>query len=272
LKKRVFTALGLIPIVLGVLFFTNPWPVLTLAVVALVIGAQEIGTMLSGRATLPLLGLAALALVGFRAHDGFTDLDLRFLVFFGTVLTTVGSLVAGILKPVKTESYWNAQRRGEIPALWLAGPLVCLIALHQHDVGIQHYRADSPVLMALIPVWIGDTAAILVGKTVGRHALAPNVSPGKTVEGSLANFGGCLLAAWLLGIWLEIPLDASLLCGSAAGLLGQAGDLFESAIKRKSGFKDSGVLLPGHGGLLDRLDSILFAAPAVALILTVWLP
>ena len=125
----------------------------------------------------------------------------------------------------------------------------------------------SPALMALVPVWAGDIAAIFAGKAFGRHPLAPKVSPKKTVEGSVANLLAAVLAAWLLGRLLGLPNVRSLGAGVAVGILGQAGDLFESWLKRRAGVKDSGTLLPGHGGVLDRIDSVLFAAPAVAVIL-----
>ena len=120
--------------------------------------------------------------------------------------------------------------------------------------------------MALVPVWAGDIAAIFAGRALGKRLLAPKVSPKKTVEGSVANLLAAVLAAWLLGRLLHVSDTRSLGAGLAVGLLGQAGDLFESWLKRRAGVKDSGVLLPGHGGVLDRLDSVLFAAPAVALI------
>ena len=121
--------------------------------------------------------------------------------------------------------------------------------------------------MALVPVWAGDIAAIFAGRAFGKRLLMPKVSPKKTVEGSIANLAAAVLTAWLLGRLLGLPDARSLGAGLAAGTLGQAGDLFESWLKRRAGVKDSGTLLPGHGGVLDRIDSVLFAAPAVALIL-----
>ena len=121
--------------------------------------------------------------------------------------------------------------------------------------------------MALVPVWAGDIAAIFAGKAFGKHPLAPKISPKKTVEGSVANLLAAVATAWLLGRFLGLSDARSLGAGVAVGILGQAGDLFESWLKRRADVKDSGTLLPGHGGVLDRIDSVLFAAPAVALIL-----
>lgn len=150
-------------------------------------------------------------------------------------------------------------------SLWPVLGLVPLAALQ--PLPMREQFGPSYVLMAMIPLWVGDSAAYFVGKAFGKHKLAPNISPNKTWEGAIANLLGCLLGAWMVGEWLKIPLGVSLLCGTVSGILGQAGDLFESSLKRRAGVKDSGNLLPGHGGLLDRLDSLIATAPFVTLIL-----
>jgi phosphatidate cytidylyltransferase len=151
---------------------------------------------------------------------------------------------------------------------WAAAPLSALAVLHwtvpAQEAGLWRW---SPVLLALVPLWAGDTAAYFVGKAIGRHKLAPRISPGKTWEGTIANFALCVAVAALLGQWLGIELWRYLAVGAVLGVLGQVGDLFESALKRVAKVKDSGTLLPGHGGLLDRIDSLLFTAIPVALIL-----
>jgi phosphatidate cytidylyltransferase len=125
-----------------------------------------------------------------------------------------------------------------------------------------------PLLMtAAIPIWCGDTAAIFVGKAFGKHKLAPSISPNKTWEGSIGNFLACILAAVVLGFIFKYPLPLMLLLGVNCGVLGQAGDLFESWMKRNAGVKDSGSFLPGHGGILDRVDSLMATAPLSLLIL-----
>ena len=126
------------------------------------------------------------------------------------------------------------------------------------------------MLLAIVPLWAGDTAAMFAGKAFGKHPLAPKISPKKTLEGGVANLVACMLTAWVLGAWLQIPVVPSLLCGIAAGVFGQLGDLFESWVKRRADLKDSGTLLPGHGGIMDRIDSILFTAPVVSMILLFW--
>jgi len=123
------------------------------------------------------------------------------------------------------------------------------------------------VLLILVTVFGGDTGALYTGTYLGKHKLSPSVSPNKTIEGAL----GGVLASLLFGLLIKfsllphLPFDFSLLFCLFCSLFGQMGDLFESAFKRASGIKDSGAILPGHGGLLDRIDALLFAAPVAYL-------
>ena len=142
--------------------------------------------------------------------------------------------------------------------LWLAG-----------SDATRGWLAPLPVwlILALVPTWIGDTVAYLVGSRVGSRRIAPRLSPGKTWEGTLAGFGGAAAAALLIAVSAGLRTGPALLVALLVGPVGFAGDLFESSIKRAAGAKDSGTLFPGHGGVLDRIDSLIFVAPAVALVL-----
>jgi phosphatidate cytidylyltransferase len=135
-------------------------------------------------------------------------------------------------------------------------------------------RAISPywLLFALVLNWLGDTAAYYVGRTFGRHKLAPRLSPAKSWEGSLASVtASAVFGLFYLGCLMpEVPVVQSLGLAVVGNLAGQLGDLVESAMKRGAGLKDSGNLLPGHGGWLDRVDSSMFSMPAVYLLLTVF--
>lgn len=112
-------------------------------------------------------------------------------------------------------------------------------------------------------IWLSDTLAMWVGKTVGSKKLAPHVSPGKTVEGFIGGIFGGVLVAVILGYWrlAVIPLPILVAAGLCISIIGQLGDLVESIWKRAVGIKDSSAVVPGHGGILDRFDSLLFSAP-----------
>ncbi|TMG61222.1 MAG: hypothetical protein E6H87_06800 [Chloroflexi bacterium] len=129
------------------------------------------------------------------------------------------------------------------------------------------------IFMALLPTWAADIAAYVVGSVIGRRKLAPRISPGKTWEGTLAGFVAAAIAVWFVGTQVFSPaLQAELLVPLAfvIGPAGLCGDLLESALKRAAGVKDSGTFFPGHGGVLDRIDSLLLIAPVVALALNAY--
>lgn len=155
-------------------------------------------------------------------------------------------------------------------AVWVGLPLAALNLLHWAGpaTAAGPWRWDVPVLITLLPLWAGDSAAIFAGKAFGKRLMAPIISPKKTWEGGFANFLACVLTAWGVGTAIGLPAAHSVAVGISTGILGQAGDLTQSWLKRKVGVKDSGSILPGHGGFLDRLDSLLFSAiPAVAITL-----
>jgi phosphatidate cytidylyltransferase len=142
--------------------------------------------------------------------------------------------------------------------LLVAFPLTFAVRLH--GLGVEGPRV---LLFALVITWIGDTVAYFVGRAIGKHPLAPHLSPKKTWEGSVASFVGSLLVGALFTRWLSAPVPHLLAMAAAGNLAGQVGDLLESAYKRSAGVKDSGGLLPGHGGILDRIDALILAIPVV---------
>jgi phosphatidate cytidylyltransferase len=127
------------------------------------------------------------------------------------------------------------------------------------------YDGRALTLFLLAVNWAGDAFALFVGRTVGRTPLVPHISPRKTVEGALGGLLGSLLVGWLCSIWFwqTAGLKTVILLASLIAVTGQLGDLVESALKRSADLKDSGGLLPGHGGLLDRVDSLIFGVPAL---------
>lgn len=153
---------------------------------------------------------------------------------------------------------------GSLAVLWAGG-----------DRGTQHVLPDALVargittlpawlLLALLPTWAADIAAYAVGSAAGRRRLAPSVSPGKTWEGTFAGFAAAALAVLGVAAFFGMPRPAAAIAAVGIGPVGLAGDLLESWVKRRAGAKDSGGLLPGHGGVLDRVDSLLLVGPFVA--------
>lgn len=144
---------------------------------------------------------------------------------------------------------------------------VFLLLSYAQDIRFDCHATHGPwlLLFFLLLQWIGDTAAFLAGKSLGRHKLAPAISPGKTIEGTVAGLAGSALTGAGLAVFLfpEKPVWLFALLGLAAGGVGQMGDLLESMFKRTAGVKDSSNLIPGHGGFFDRMDSLILTAPLV---------
>src|SRR2546426_2766598 len=137
-------------------------------------------------------------------------------------------------------------------------------------LGYGFWLRDLPfgkewVLLLICVTWLGETAAYLVGSSVGRRPLAPVISPAKTIEGAVAQVGVSIVAAVVGQAWFfaALPREHAVAVGALLGVVGQVGDLVESALKRSVGTKDTGHLIPGHGGILDRVDSLLFNTPVL---------
>jgi phosphatidate cytidylyltransferase len=202
---------------------------------------------------LALVPLAATGLV-FGFVSGTRSFPLLFLA--APLLATVGlgSLVLFARVPLEET----------LPALGILGfgtpyfalPLASLYLLQQRDPWL--------VFLLIAIVWLGDTAAYYVGSRLGRHRMAPTISPKKSWEGAAAGFVTSVLSAAVWSAWRLGRLHPGVLALAAVtAVAAQVGDLVESMIKRGSGVKDSGRVLPGHGGMLDRLDAMLFAAPVL---------
>jgi phosphatidate cytidylyltransferase len=275
LERRSVTALVYAVVVLAALFAPAPTFVVLVAVLA-VLGYIELRSLFKYRPYQPwLVGIVftfAFVLAHFAQSvwpSGLPVMALAIVVVFGVVAILVllarassGRRVPGVLGALCTlgGSIYLGLGFGFMVDLWMA-----------RAGATRGWLGDLPVwlLLALVPTWVGDSVAYLVGSRVGRTKIAPRISPGKTWEGTLAGFGAAAVVALLIGVSAGLHTGPALLVAVLVGPVGFAGDLFESAIKRAAGAKDSGTLFPGHGGVLDRIDSLIFVAPAVAMVL--WL-
>jgi phosphatidate cytidylyltransferase len=173
-----------------------------------------------------------------------------------------------------------------VGALYTGGMLSFAYGLRYHpyafaDSHLGSFSVASGALLLMLPMlvtWASDTGAYFVGRSLGRHKLIPKVSPGKTVEGAIGGIVASILVAWAVGAVLRDSAQLGfkwfpwgiVAFGAAVSVAAQIGDLFESLIKREAGVKDSSRILPGHGGILDRLDSLFFVLP-VSFLLVQWL-
>jgi phosphatidate cytidylyltransferase len=267
LKARVATALITLPVVVVAVFFTQPLPLFLLANLVFAAGAWEY-LKLAGVIDKRLFGASVflfivLSLCWSYFRQGQSDYLVLFIVSLLALVSLFAKLKAG-RDLGKSSFIVLAELFG-----WIGCPLIALLLLHGTDWRSTAWDFKNLVLMALVPLWCGDIAGIFVGLAFGKHKLAPSISPKKTVEGAIGNFVAAMFAAYFLGRLFGVSLGVSLGCGACIGILGQVGDLFESWMKRRVDVKDSGTLLPGHGGILDRIDSMLFTAIPVALLLSI---
>lgn len=266
--KRIVTAIVLVPAVLLLVFLGARWQWLFTAATALVavLAALEYLTLAEQRGAKPPKVAVSLAIVAlFAANYQWPD----------ELAAVLGALCLGLL-------VYCTFRSDIAHALADAtNSVFCVIYLGLTLLAVPDLRAQnngpSLVVFLLCTVWAGDIAALYIGRPFGRHKLAPSISPNKTWEGSIASIvGSVLVAAGLLAVanylsrYNSVVLSYSdevwwywLLVAVLINVAAQVGDLAESALKRSAGVKDSGNLLPGHGGILDRIDALLLAAPAL---------
>ena len=248
LRWRIVTALVLVPVVLCAIFLGD-WAIFAVILVVVALSAYELAAALN-----PLPFLAAFAA---------GTLPLLLSIPYNT-----SGILAGTLLGLPNAIFWLATRSQVrtlkallallLMALWVGAPLAHLGLLEELPGGTFF------VLVAVVGPWLSDSGAYFAGRLLGRHRLFPTLSPKKTYEGAI---GGLLLTVALVGYFAHVFLDLGLaeaaLLGVAVSAFSQAGDLFESTLKRLLELKDLGSVLPGHGGILDRIDSLLFTAPAV---------
>jgi phosphatidate cytidylyltransferase len=238
-----------VPILLYALFWA-PWQLFFgIVVLAVVISATELSTMmLPGRRG--LMAWAVLASLGVFAAFYFQPSALAIVSAVSGAL--VLGFLAGLTAPDPIATAGNRMGFLVVTPLYAGGLLASIALLHRFDHG------GAWVVLAMMLAWFGDTGGYFAGRAFGKNKLYPKVSPKKTIEGAiggaLASVGGALLAHfWYLP---TLPLLDGIVLAIVASILGQSGDLMISLIKRSADVKDSGFIVPGHGGLLDRIDAL----------------
>lgn len=239
---------------MGIVYYGSPLLFLTLVAAIVMAAVYEYFTLIerTGINGFPIPGmiLSLLLLLAFY-FDG------RFIMEWGLV-TGLTLFAAWFVRESNVKIAVDQIAYTLLGVLYVAG-------LGGYYLLIRNFEQGGRLLFFLfLIVWLGDILAYYWGKNFGKIPLAPNISPKKTVEGAVAGLGGSLFAGILAWVWfLEgIPLVHCLLGALICGIISQFGDLAESLLKRHVGVKDSGDLIPGHGGILDRIDSLLFAGPA----------
>ena len=265
LTVRLLTAAVVVPLILLLLYRGPAWGLYLLILPASLIGTYELLSMTHpGDRVSQGIGLLLAACASAAVYFG---TDARYPLTVLAIAPIVGPLVTlARLGNIKTAGLRAVTM--SIAPLFVAVPLVWL-AVVRRDV------PDGPsyVVMTLMFAWFSDTGGYFAGRFLGKHKLYEAVSPKKTVEGAIGGLGGSVFGACLAHFWYlpRIPLLHALLLAIVAGALGQAGDLGESLLKRSMGVKDSGAIVPGHGGILDRIDALLLTSTAVYLY-TIWIP
>jgi len=253
---RLLSAVALLPLVFGTIWFLPPLATLLLAEVVLLLAFREYAALAGGFGARLSSGLS---MVGAAATAAAVAFDVTVVVLMASGLTIlIVSLATGrrggqTLLDVASSLF---------PILYLGLPIGAL-------VGVRAFAGREALVLLLVTIMVSDTAQYYGGRGLGRTPLAPKISPKKTVEGAL--FGLAAGTALMLAVPMPGLVESTVLQRAALGIaivgLGIAGDLFESQLKRGAGVKDASSLIPGHGGVLDRIDGLLFAAPGFYLFL-----
>ena len=272
MKQRILVAVVGIPLLLLVLCWAPHWATAALLAALGVIGAHELLAAVSGAEKTKSLWVLA----GFMAVCTVFSTYAGMEAYKGTVLVAVPWLLCAavallFLLAVRWFGRENAIAFQDVCAVLLWGvaiPLAmsCLLRLRLMEFG------GGLVLMPLVAAFMSDSAALFTGMACGKHKLAPKASPKKTVEGAVGGLVGGIVGMVLFRIVFffvtvqALSIGWCMVIGLVGAFMGQLGDLSFSVIKRQCGIKDYGRLLPGHGGVLDRFDSVIFAAPVVWMI------
>jgi phosphatidate cytidylyltransferase len=266
LTVRVATAAVTVPFILWALFIAPHYVWATFVLlIAMSVGAQELfGMTLRGAKLLQAWGIVATLIVGIVCYAGTTGAFSTFLpAHVWIVALTVASLLIALSRPLPSESAGTRMAWLVAGPLYVGGLTSSLATLHALPHG------GGWVLLSMMLAWFADTLGyfsgrFLGGKVFGARKMSPNISPNKTWEGAVGGVMGSLIGIMVAHFWYlpSLPLLGGIALGLTAGPLGIFGDLIESLIKRSTGTKDSGWIVPGHGGLIDRIDALMLTSTA----------
>ena len=251
--KRVLTGIVAVPIVVGIVYYGSPLLFLLFVAAVTLMGVREYFTIIdrTGISGFPIHGiiLSFLLLLSFYFNG-------RFMMEWG-LIASVTLFAAWFFHEDNVKVSIDQISFTLFGVLYVAGLGGYFLLIRNFGGG------ERLIFFLLLIVWLGDIAAYYWGKNFGKKPLAPVVSPNKTMEGAIAGLAGSLAAGAIAGYWFldHIAMVHCLLVALICGTIGQFGDLAESLLKRYAGIKNSGDVLPGHGGVLDRIDSLLFAGP-----------
>jgi len=280
MKLRILTAVLLIPPVIYLIGWSPKWLLLAAVITVVELCLYEFFKLCQHAGFKPLSGLAYLvsaALCALRAMETSRAEMYSLVLLVAFVLMTL-TVALALTRDLKT--YLGAIATTTFGVVYIGLALSCLLPLRFSRLGAGGLGLAGTagatggrnlMLLLFLVIWADDTFAYLVGRTIGRKTLFPSISPQKTLEGSVAGLVGSLLVAWGFArlFWQTASLKKVILLAGLVALFGQIGDLAESAMKRGANLKDSGSVLPGHGGLLDRVDSLLLGAPVLWLSLAI---
>ncbi len=264
--KRILTAIVALPVLLYTVWSDTPYYFAALTLIAVLIGLYEFYALASKLEITTQKTLGYLAGIAVVACFTVNRPHLIAAVISGLVLMSLSTEVFHAGDMSKSLATVSATVLGVLYIALLAGALVGVRMLADTHTAVATPKLAAKLLTTFFAmVMMTDTGAYYTGRAIGRHKLALRVSPGKTIEGSVGGF----IAAALAGVacreifFPEIALLHVIALGVIIGIVGPIGDLAESMLKRGAGVKDSGAIFPGHGGMLDRIDSLLFCAPVI---------
>ncbi len=255
--KRILTALILLPVLFLLIKFGNALYYFLICGAAVAIASIEMYRLLE------TLGYRCYKLIGVILSIGiaYSFLESRFPVGYPIAASLIVVVAISIFRVTNFQDSVNSVMATFFPIFFIGYTLGYQVGLR----AIPGEDGKDLLIFLFFVVWIGDAAAYYIGRGLGKHKLSPAISPNKTVEGAIGGIVFSVCAALIAKIWFyrRIELHDALILGVVLGVFGILGDLAESLFKRAAGTKDSSSLLPGHGGFLDRADSLLFTAPVL---------